>query len=163
VPFLGDVCEKRDEGFSFLTMNLIYHVFLTSSLVLLPFSTTSPAIQIPLERPVTPVVRSISKSATTSPSQILISKKVEQILGKDMLSVVKCESNFRQFNSDGSPLVSPTSDVGVMQINQVHWSRAEELGLDIFYSTNDNIIMGKIILDEQGHNAWTCHKLEVDV
>jgi hypothetical protein len=84
-------------------------------------------------------------------------KKVEQIMGKDMLTTINCESGFKQFNSDGTPLMSPTSDVGITQINQVHWSRAKELGLDIFYSTNDNIIMGKIILEEQGHNAWTCH------
>lgn len=71
-----------------------------------------------------------------------------------MLPVVKCESGFRQFKLDGNVLRSPTSDVGVMQINQVHWKRAKSLGLDIFNSISDNIRMGRIIYDEQGIKAW---------
>lgn len=75
-----------------------------------------------------------------------------------MIDVIRCESNFRQFHN-GVPLVSRTSDVGVMQINQVHWPRARALGLDIFNSIEDNIAMGKIILREQSISAWTCHRL----
>ncbi len=74
-----------------------------------------------------------------------------------MVEVVKCESNFRQF-INGHPLLSPTSDVGVMQINQVHWLRAKSLGLDIFNSMEDNITMGKIILKESSLKAWSCYK-----
>jgi len=76
-----------------------------------------------------------------------------------MISIVKCESEFRQFVGTSTPLVSKTFDVGIMQINQVHWKKAKELGLDIFNSIDENIEMGKIILDKQGLNAWTCHKM----
>jgi len=75
-----------------------------------------------------------------------------------MLPTIGCESNFRQFDSRGKPLRSPTSDVGVMQINQVHWGEAKKLGLDIFYSEDDNIKMGRIIYESQGLEAWTCSK-----
>lgn len=72
--------------------------------------------------------------------------------------IVKCESKFRQFKN-GKPLMSPTSDVGVMQINQVHWKEAKKLGLDIFNSEDDNIKMGRIIYEKQGINGWSCNKL----
>lgn len=76
---------------------------------------------------------------------------------QEMVAIINCESGFRQYTVSGTPLISPTSDVGIMQINQVHWKRAESLGLDIFHSINDNLIMGYIIYSEQGKNAWTCH------
>lgn len=75
----------------------------------------------------------------------------------EMIKIVKCESGFRQFK-DGKPLMSKTSDVGVMQINQVHWQEAKNLGLDIFNSVQDNIKMGKIILAKEGLKAWMCYK-----
>ena len=71
-----------------------------------------------------------------------------------MVNVAWCESGHRQFKDDGKPLISPTSDVGVMQVNSVHWSKARELGLDIFNSVDDNIKMGRIIYDTQGIKAW---------
>lgn len=76
-----------------------------------------------------------------------------------MTYVIGCESGFTQFRKDGSPLMSHTKDVGVMQINEVHWSRAKELGLDIFNSTEDNMKMGRIILNESGLRAWSCYKI----
>lgn len=77
-----------------------------------------------------------------------------------MVNVVTCESQNTQFNDDGTPLISGTSDVGVMQINQVHWSEAKKLGLDIFYSLDDNIKMGRMIYDSQGIKAWNAIKSE---
>ncbi len=75
-----------------------------------------------------------------------------------LIEIAKCESKLQQFKN-GKPLMSPTQDVGVMQINKVHWKRAAQLGLDIFYSTQDNITMGKLILRESGYRAWTCNNL----
>jgi len=75
-----------------------------------------------------------------------------------MQNIAKCESKFRQFDSKGKPLMSPTSDVGLMQVNQVHWKRAKEFGLDIFNSAVDNMEMAKIIHKEQGYTAWSCYK-----
>lgn len=75
-----------------------------------------------------------------------------------MVDVITCESNHNQFMDDGRPLISKTSDVGVMQINQVHWSQAKKLELDIFYSIDDNIKMGRMIYDTQGIEAWNAIK-----
>jgi hypothetical protein len=144
-------------------MNLIYNVFFTSSLILIPVFSSSPTVKYgsPVATTTPAVVRimPVVKSLPLNPSQIAIREKVSVILGKDMVSTIQCESNFRQFDSDGTPLTSRTSDVGVAQINQVHWARAKSLGLDIFNSENDNIIMAKIILEEQGQSAWTCHAM----
>lgn len=89
-----------------------------------------------------------------------IENKVKAIFWDDprMLAVVQCESHFVQFKN-GKILRSKTSDIGVMQINQVHWAEAKRLGLDIWNNENDNIRMGRIIYDKQGIDAWTCNKL----
>lgn len=91
------------------------------------------------------------------PVILTIEQKVEQTFNDPrMLKIIQCESQWRQFELDGTPLISKTSDVGLLQINQVHWDRAKELNLDIFNSVDDNIKMAKIIYDEQGITAWTC-------
>ena len=77
-----------------------------------------------------------------------------------MVNVIWCESGHRQFGEDGKALRSPTSDIGVMQLNIVHWKKARELGLDIFNSVDDNIKMGRIIYDTQGIKAWMALKSE---
>ena len=92
-------------------------------------------------------------------AQLSIKEKISQIFeNRRMIDIGYCESHFRQFDAKGQPLMSNTSDVGVMQINQVHWKRAKSLGLDIFNSVEDNIYMAKIIYEEQGIGAWSCNK-----
>lgn len=93
--------------------------------------------------------------------ELSIQEKVEKefIDVPKMSSVILCESKFRQFTLNGKTLRSKTSDIGVMQINQVHWKEAESLGLDIWNSVDDNIKMGRIIFQKQGIKAWTCDKL----
>ena len=74
-----------------------------------------------------------------------------------MVNVAYCESKWKQL-IDGKPYMSPTSDVGIMQINQIHWKEAKSLGLDIFNSEDDNLKMGKIIYDREGIEAWMALK-----
>lgn len=76
-----------------------------------------------------------------------------------MMKVVQCESKFQQFDSNGKTLRSKTSDIGIGQINQVHWKRAKSLGLDIWNSVDDNIKMMRIVYNEQGISAWSCNRL----
>jgi hypothetical protein len=129
-------------------MNFLPYVFTTILLF-----TSNP--QIALEQVKLPQVERTIESSTLSTLE-----KIKAEFGENskMLGVVKCESNFRQFKN-GEPLMSPTSDVGVMQINQVHWKKAKELGLDIFNSVDDNIKMGRRIYDSQGIKAWTCYDI----
>jgi len=77
-----------------------------------------------------------------------------------MVNVAYCESRHKQFDKRGKTLMSETSDVGILQINQVHWPQAKKLGLDIFNSEDDNIKMGRIIYDMQGIKAWYALKSE---
>lgn len=77
-----------------------------------------------------------------------------------MVEVVRCESNFRQFDVDGTTLISSTTDVGVMQINLKTWlKKSQQMGLDILNSEDDNIKMGLYILKVQGISAWVCNGL----
>lgn len=76
-----------------------------------------------------------------------------------MVDIAWCESRHRQL-VNGKPLISRTYDVGVMQINQVHWKQAKELGLDIFYNIDDNLKMARIIYDRQSITAWYALKSE---
>lgn len=64
-----------------------------------------------------------------------------------------CESGQKQFNDDGSVLISPTSDVGYFQINQVHWDRAKELGIDL-WTLEGNREFAELLYDERGVQPW---------
>lgn len=101
-----------------------------------------------------------AETPTTSPVVVVEQRSLtikEKILAtfedKRMVDVLWCESNHRQL-VNGKPLISPTSDVGVAQINQVHWKEAKALGLDIFNSEDDNLKMAKKIYARQGIKAW---------
>lgn len=80
-----------------------------------------------------------------------------------LVDVARCESRFRQWDSQGNPLrgeINP-KDVGVMQINEKYWlAESIKLGHDI-YTLEGNIEMAKHILKVQGINAWSwsshCH------
>ena len=88
--------------------------------------------------------------------ELSIKEKIASVFWDEprMVNVIMCESGHNQFDEFGKPLISSTSDVGVMQINQVHWKEAKALGLNIFYSIDDNIKMGRLIYNEQGIKAW---------
>lgn len=87
---------------------------------------------------------------------------------KEMLLIAKCESgnklhpHGRQFNEDGTVLISKTSDIGIFQINQVHWPEAEELNIDI-KTIEGNIEFAKLLYQRSGFKPWymsnNCHQL----
>lgn len=93
---------------------------------------------------------------------INIEDKIRNELGEEFVLIAKCESGLRQFNDDGSVLISRTSDVGLFQINQVHWTRAKELGIDI-YTIEGNIQFAKLLKQANGTRDWYmsnhCHRL----
>ena len=74
-----------------------------------------------------------------------------------MMAVIKCESNFEQYRN-GVPLLSPTHDWGIMQINKAHEANALAMGLDIKYSTEDNLKYGRWLYEREGTKPWTCIK-----
>lgn len=97
--------------------------------------------------------------AKTAPTATSGPEIIKQYLPDAFVSILTCESNMRQFDFNGQPLMSPTHDVGIAQINKVHWKEAKALGLDIFNSATDNLKMAQIIYKSEGLEAWTCSKL----
>lgn len=89
-----------------------------------------------------------------------IEEKIITELGVEFISIARCESGIKQFNSDGSVLISRTSDVGIFQINQVHWDNAKRLGIDID-TVDGNIGFAKLLKQQNGTRDWymssKCH------
>ena len=74
----------------------------------------------------------------------------------DMIAVAKCESGYRQFNDDGTPLHGGGGGkyVGIFQISEaVHSAAAARLGDDI-NSIAGNIAFARHLYDEQGNVPW---------
>lgn len=68
------------------------------------------------------------------------------------------ESGGQQFTKDGSPLWSPTHDVGFFQINQGWIPVAKSMGLDVVNSEKDNIEFGIWLARTHGLNQWTTYR-----
>ena len=78
---------------------------------------------------------------------------IREELGEDFVRIAKCESGMRQFNEDGSVLISQTSDKGIFQINKVHWEQAKKLGYNID-TVKGNIGYAKYLKDKNGTSDW---------
>jgi hypothetical protein len=73
--------------------------------------------------------------------------------------IVSHESNFTQFDKDGSPLISPTGDVGAMQLNMATWlPLSKKMNLDIVHSEKDNITFGIYLYQKYGPTIWTTYR-----
>jgi len=83
-------------------------------------------------------------------------EELPEYVQKRFLAVVECESNFKQFEKDGTVRTSSTNDIGIMQINKKTWgAEALKRGIDI-YTTKGNIEMARIVYKQQGIEAWVC-------
>ena len=73
-----------------------------------------------------------------------------------LIAIAQCESNFRQFNPDGTVVRGNVNshDVGVMQINETYWlGKSKSLGDDI-YTIEGNAAYAKYLYDNQGTDPW---------
>lgn len=80
-----------------------------------------------------------------------------------MVEIARCESTLRQLKADGTLLVSPTNDVGVMQINRAaHAATAARLGIDL-NTTEGNLEYARLLYGWNGYGDWYmskhCHGL----
>lgn len=74
----------------------------------------------------------------------------------ELICIVQHESGGNQFTANGDPLVSPTNDVGVMQLHIPSWlSLSKKMGLDIVNNAEDNIKFGIWLYDKEGGGPWT--------
>lgn len=74
-----------------------------------------------------------------------------------MVEVSRCESRFRQFNTDGSVIRGKVNanDVGALQINETyHLKRAIKLGYDL-NSLQGNMAYARLLYEEQGPQPWS--------
>ncbi len=73
-----------------------------------------------------------------------------------MIEVARCESQFTQFDKDGSIHrgVVNNDDLGVMQVNEhYHGTTAKKLGLDL-YTIQGNVAYAKYLYEKEGTQPW---------
>ena len=73
-----------------------------------------------------------------------------------MIDIARCESQFRQYDADGSVHrgVVNNKDVGVMQVNEYYHSAvAKKLGLDL-YTIQGNVAYARYLYDKEGLQPW---------
>lgn len=71
------------------------------------------------------------------------------------LAIVACESGFNP-NAHNASNKNGTVDSGLFQINSIHHTRMEELGLDV-WKPQDNIKFARMLYDESGFAPWVCY------
>lgn len=79
------------------------------------------------------------------------------------LAVAACESGLRaDAHNPNNP--NGTVDSGLFQINSIHHSRMEKMGLDV-WNAADNIKFARTLYDERGGNfsAWVCYTRNMHV
>lgn len=64
-----------------------------------------------------------------------------------------CESRNRQYNLDGTVLISRTGDYGYYQINQVHLPETKKLGMDI-RTKKGNEAFALLLYKRRGTGDW---------
>ncbi len=84
---------------------------------------------------------------------LTVEEKIIKELGPEFIAIAKCESGMKQFRDDGSVLISPTSDIGLFQVNQVHWNTAKQMGIDI-NTVDGNIAYAKFLKEQNGYGDW---------
>src|SRR3990167_9248383 len=85
----------------------------------------------------------------------IVEAKEVVLLPPEMVAI--CESNNKQFNKDGSIVISHTEDYGRWQINKVHLPEAKELGLDVMTLEGNNRF-ASVLYQRDGLRPWEASK-----
>lgn len=138
-----------------------FMIELTTSIAFL-MSSMYGSIGAPIAEASTTVVPAIPDAATTTESQSMDRAAVEAYIKAEyadtpiLVAIAQCESNFSQFNPDGTVVRGKVDshDVGVMQINETYWlDKSKSLGDDI-YSIEGNVAYAKYLYDKEGTDPW---------
>lgn len=72
-----------------------------------------------------------------------------------MIDIARCETGFRQFKTDGSPLYDPTGTyIGIFQISElIHTPKATSLGLDV-RTIDGNLGYARYLYNSSGTGPW---------
>ena len=102
----------------------------------------------------------ILATSTSKESENVILEPQKSTLREELIPICRCESGLRQYNDDGSVLKGYLNkhDIGICQINEIHWGeKAKELEFDI-YTENGNIDMANWIFETEGSWPWNWSK-----
>lgn len=109
------------------------------------------------------MVESVSKDVKAEDYQpITDARNVERFINDYfadipvLAEIAKCESRYRQFNSEGEVLKGKKNryDRGVMQINVLyHAKNMEKLGLDA-HNLDDNVAYARYLYEKKGVRPW---------
>ena len=132
--------------------------FLVSSL----YGSSSTNIAIASTTDVATAGTTTSVAATTTQEIVMDRNAVQEYIKTEyadtpiLIAIAQCESNFRQFNPDGTVVRGKVDshDVGIMQINETYWlDKSKSLGDDI-YTAEGNVAYAKYLYDKQGTDPW---------
>lgn len=98
------------------------------------------------------------KATVDIPTNKGLEAKVKSYFKDDpiLADIARCESSFRQYDTDGNVLRGKVnkSDVGVMQINEYyHADKAKTLGLDL-KTPEGNMAYAKYLYEHKGGQPW---------
>lgn len=147
---IGGEVKCYNEG-----MRRIASIVLAAMIVCIPRVYAEDQVSYPV------IQQNNSAAAAVSQSSPDLEALITGVFGASspMISVVRCESHFRQYDSSGAVLASPTGDYGIMQINLKTWGdTAKGFGLDI-NTIGGNIAMGMYIYRTAGIKQWVCARL----
>lgn len=103
-----------------------------------------------------------STQSITSFDMVKHMEETEKIIRREfrdapiMAEIAYCESRYRQFSDEGTPLtgIVNNSDVGVFQINRYyHGDTAAKLGYDL-ETFEGNMAYGRYLYESQGVQPW---------
>lgn len=88
---------------------------------------------------------------------LTIEERIKQELGDEFVRIASCESTLKQFNDDGTVLISHTNDKGLFQVNHIHWNDAIRLGIDLD-TIDGQIAYAKHLKEKNGTKDWFMSK-----
>ena len=128
-----------------------------------PTLALNPLLTSPIQTEVAQVETYSVEMPTSSTAQAIYNKivKASDKYGIDTdTRIAKCESDFRQYTSDGEVMRGEKNpdDVGIFQINEkYHLEGSQALGFDI-HKTNDNIDYAMWLMKKEGNRHWNWSK-----
>lgn len=119
----------------------------------------APAEAADLSAPSATSTKSVIAEYATSTNPAIVALLVRSYFADTPVlgEIAKCESEFMQFNKDGSVHrgIVNSKDVGVMQINEhYHLETAKDLGYNI-YTLQGNMDYAKYLYDQEGVAPWS--------
>jgi hypothetical protein len=110
-----------------------------------------------------PISTSTPKVVSVTKVETELIKTTEDLVREEfsdipiMVDIAKCESQFTQFNKDGSVhrgRINP-ADVGTFQVNEsYHLKESEKLGLDI-HTVSGNLKYARHLYENEGVDPWS--------